>query len=547
MGFDVGFLGISALIIAIQWLVEGKRRRVTSIEGELTRAKKFDIPDGLILGTGAVGLSALDLYSATEDHAQFLSVMEHRFNLEMGDADSLDWMAKAISLDSTDSLVSYARNYAGQVGEDSSIAMFHSQGLDAEAFFSRSHADNDLQVTNSDGTITDWSVKSYGNLSDFKSIVAEHPASTHYVVNDEILDQLESSGDLSTYHAQGIEIISGGFSHEAAINEGMDAMNDLADASDVSQGIPVVAAAMFAAKAARNVKAYNDGRQSKREFGVNVASDLGRIGIAGGAAFGGAQVGALIGTAIAPGIGTVIGGFIGSVLGSVGASRAVSAARDEYKWGNIRAATETFGAAFENGLTEAHIAGLQSNIYKIEMTRELLQKERALSRWSRLSLLSFVPLIPKPKTVLSNLYIRQLRRRMKMVPIAAENAANKVYTTFSRQPGNPGESIGDANIRHRRNIGEMILANFDILYSSGNMASADEISPNLQEMRMKYVKEVALYPNHPYRAFPNSSKFLAKICHMELGKLMESRSPEFQARSAALTILIGMLIWLSFA
>ncbi|MCX6119235.1 MAG: hypothetical protein NT027_16985 [Proteobacteria bacterium] len=484
----IALLLLGGLIATTIWFIYWKRRQIAFIESKLTQSKKLikDASEGAAFGVGVATLSILELYSVSEDHEHFREVMSRRFNHEMGDADMWDWLQKAVNLDSSDSLDTYARVFAGQAGEDAAVAMFEQRGITAVPFEERNHPDNDILVTDADGNVSEWSVKSYDSLSNFKSELGQHPESTNYVVNDEIFEKLESSGDLAEYKAKGIEIVAGGFSHDAAVAEGAEAMSDIADSADITDEIPIVAGVMLAAKTLKNVSAYNGGKQSIRELGANITADTGRIGVASAFAFGGAKVGALVGTFIAPGVGTFIGGCLGGLAGSIGAGMAVASSVKEFKWGDIRKATLAFGCAFENGFTPEHKLALQSTVLKMDKCEDRLEDEQTALKYEKWTLLWFVPWKPNPAAVLSRLYLKTMTRRKQFSALAIENATKKIF-------------------------------------------------------------DMCTVSDHPYRVSLNSQHLLATTCFQELDKLQKVGAEPERGVSLLVSSAIGIAVWLACA
>jgi hypothetical protein len=302
--------------------------------------------ESLAIGTGLGVMSLYDIYCAYSDHSKVFEVIEQRFPNKMGDADSIDWLNKATALsrNGDSSVRNYISNYAGEQGEMKAAVKLEMMGYsDVEQFESKTHANDDLRAINSNGDEIHFSVKSYADVVNFKQVVSAHPESSHYVVNSEIYEKLESSGDLASYSDQGIEIIDGGFSHAEHVMEGTQAMESMAEAADVQDDIPFLAIGFFGIKTFNNVADFGKGQQSLSELGVNVIGDTAGISVRAVGAKVGAEVGAGVGSLFLPGVGTVAGGIAGAVAGALTASGFVEGIKEKFKWGKIIDCIDHYG------------------------------------------------------------------------------------------------------------------------------------------------------------------------------------------------------------
>lgn len=310
---------------------------------------KNTVIESSIVSTGSVALNVYDIYAASENHEQVLNVLEERFPKELEDVGSIDWFSKIKELYSGGTIQSYVSAYAGQAGEDAALEMLRNSGMNARLYDSRTNPDNDIYVIDENGTKADYSVKSYEDVSDFKGVV-ENSEAKNYIVNSELFNELNESGAIAEYEEKGIEILDGGFSHEANLRIAEVAFENIEASGSFLDDIPEVAVALFGINVINDLSKNIKNEQSNYETGVNIFAGAGRIGTSTLFALGAAEIGSLIGTAILPGIGTLISGGVGSLLGYMGGSSLFRSIKDSLKWGPIIEAIDNIGEKYSEEL-----------------------------------------------------------------------------------------------------------------------------------------------------------------------------------------------------
>ncbi len=451
--------------------------------------------DSFTIGAGSSATNLYDIYAATENHQEVLSVLEHRFNVEMSNASPLDWFDKIKELEASGSRAvgSYISNYAGQAGENASVEMFEQTEKYAEQFKSRNYPNDDVRVFDEEGSFTDHSVKSMGKVSDFKKEVRNHPDSDNYIVNSELYEKLSENGDLSEYTEKGIEIVDGGFSHEAAIKAASTALDDISEAGDISDNIPYVAAALFGVKTVNNIIAFSKRKQSGYETSVNVSGDLIRIGTTGLMATGGAKIGGTIGTIIAPGLGTLIGGGIGCLVGAIAGSSLINIAKERYKWGKIIDAIDAVGQRVKDGIFSLK-KGAINGLFCLHEYKKELEVESELQRNEYKALFPYYSGKISLPNVLVYIHKKVLKKRISGLRSAAgyfENEIRKLcYESAQKMAGDKKNKIQKIE---RRLLGELALANFKQLMIN------ERVDKETRKLVEDYKKQIRKAPNHPYR------------------------------------------------
>ncbi len=464
------------------------------------------LPSSILLGGSATNLSFYEIYATVEHRDEFLKVLEERFNREMGGASPVDWYAKIEELGQKgeQSLGAYISGYAGQQAENIAVEMFRQQGLNAELFESRIHPNDDIRVYNEDGGYTDYSLKSYGNLGNFEKEIANHPESTHYVVNEELYEKLEATGRLEQYDIDGITILNGHYFNEELREDIFNVFDELSEAGDVSNKIPLISTVFFGAKILQNSNAYLEGKQSGYEMSINVAGDAVKVSTHGVGGMAGAKAGAAIGSFVTPGLGTVIGGGIGAVVGAFSASGFIEMVKSKFKWGDIFEATEYFGKTFSN--FERNRIYISHNAYNLSTLKQELMLERKRMRCFRneLNLANDTP-VSLP-AILPYLHIRRVEEIIHYIPKATEQALQEI-TLLCEQLAQKmvGEDFFDQEeVIKNRFLGEIMLSNRELFLPEYKLTEDEKALIEQYDLQVKRA------PNHPYRVWKGGEEELVQ-------------------------------------
>ena len=471
----------------------------------------------LSFGASIAGLSVFDIYSTFPDskNAYVLDVMEQRFPNEMGDANAVDWINKVSEGKNT--VTTYERNYAGEQAEIESMEHLRELGYtDVKQFPDKNHPNDDIMAMDPEGNEVFFSVKSYKDVGNFKDVVAEHPESTHYIVNSEVYEKLESSGDLEAFQSDGIEIVNGGFSHIEHLKEAEVAFNGIETSVEVFDDIGVVAVAFFGVKTVNNVGSYLKGGQSIGELGVNVGGDVVGVGARGVGAAAGAEIGAAIGTVFCPGIGSVVGGLLGAITGCVTAGDLVEGAKEEMKWGDIIKAIEHFGNVYYPFFQNPKQISFKDNydyvsdnilnkVCRVDNVNRSLKKDRErLEKGS--SFLSRIGLSPRtPKEALLLLHIKGLKKYLKKASVHVDNCFKNLKEVAEKVDANIPLEDANRDQKIHRLVGELVLENKDFFFDKKQLHKEEK------KLIRDYTKQVRKNPNHPYKIFEDSSNYIKKF------------------------------------
>lgn len=468
-----------------------------------------------ILGGAFAGMSILDIYTATKEHQEVLQAIENRMPNEMGGANSINWLNKIAQLEKNKSSQSYINYYTGEQAETESIGRLKELGYESVSQFkSKTHPDNDLRAIDSEGNEVHFSVKSRSSISDFQKEVAEHPDSKNYIVNSELYQDMEESGQLMDYEDKGIHIIDGDFSHTEHIQEAKTAFEDIGESVDVSDEIPLIALAVLGYKTVNNIIDFKKGKQSKKELGINIAMDTAGIGGRAVGAWGGAQAGAVAGTPFGP-VGTLLGSIGGGAFGYITTSQIMKGVKEEWKWGNIIEAIDYYGEIyhpifmyleqrdfckqdiFKNFINKK----IHEKIYNCPKVLENLKKEkkvykdnsRFLTRWG---------LIPRNiKETLILEHVKSLKKYLNNTKSAVVSSFEKFQKILKDIEEKLPEDEREKRIK--RYIGEFVVENKEIFIE---IQSTEEA-----ELLKEYEIQKKECPNHPYKIFNDSNKYFKQI------------------------------------
>ena len=486
----------------------------SSFQNNLKNSLKFT-GKKVALGGAFTGMSILDIYKATNKHQEILQTIEKRFPNEMGDANSFAWLKKITQLEKNNSSQSYINAYTGEKAEIKSIDKLNELGhKNISQFESKTHPDNDIKAVDSEGNEVHFSVKSRSSVADFQQEVVEHPNSKNYIVNSELYQNMEESDQLMDYKSKGINIIDGDFSHAEHAQEAKIAFEDIAESTEISDDIYLIALANLGYKTFNNIINFTKGTQSKKELGINIAIDTAGIGGRAVGTWGGAQVGALVGTPFGP-VGTLAGGIGGGIVGCITTSQIMKDIKEDLKWGDIINAIDYYGEIYhpffmdskEKGSYKQNVSknsinkNIYDNIYNCSTVLEQLKTEkniyknnsRFLARWC---------LIPRNITETLILeHIKSLKKYLNNTKLAVIKSFEKLQKILKdiaeKLPEDEREDIV------RKYIGEFIVENKEIFIES----------PSLKEAKL--LKEYRLQkkecPHHPYRISNNSNKYFKHI------------------------------------
>jgi len=376
-------------------------------------------------GSAFAGLNLCDIYLNMQDREYVLDTIKYRFPTATENLDSAEeWFVKLSSLKNKDS---YLNAFVGQAGEYEAVERLEELGKSANLFESRIHPDNDL--IDSDGT--EWSVKSYAedDISNLKSVIAEHPNADHYIVNSEVYEKLKATGALEKYSENGISFLDGKFSHDDHLQLATERLNAISGNindeiyDSVWDDVPVVAGIVSVCNIGINISKYYKGEASEQEATINVIKSISKITLAGGGATAGGALGASIGSAIFPLAGTLIGGGVGALFGAIGTRNLIDDFINNWKFGNTNKAYEYFSNKYSNGLTSEINEKVSKKYLYIDQIKKnlLLEKNRVKKYHNELDLSNNI------EPTISAVIIDETINKLKIAIDKIEKATNELF------------------------------------------------------------------------------------------------------------------------
>lgn len=474
-----------------------------------------DVVQALVFGAGSTGTSLMDLYVQTVKHNDVLQILEQRFPKELEDYGVIEWFNKIETLmqKGEQSVNAYISAFKGMAAEELATEFLQSQGYKVKVFDSLIHKDTDLLVKMGNGKNVDFSVKC-GDVDYIKQCISKSDA-THYVINSEAYSGLCSSGMLQEYNAKGIEILDGGYFDHELSEQAANAFEDIHEAGNVGDHLPYIAIALLCIKTYKNINQYTSGHQSEYELGVNLVTDVARVGMAGGFAFVGGELGSMLGTMLTPGIGTIIGGGIGVVAGALAGSTLLTKINERLKWGKIIDAIDYFGIKHSKKFTKEMQQSLMNHYFKChELDKQIREERERLKTYRKLWLPAAWQKVTLQSVLVEESYKNLIRAR-KRIDYTGRQIHQEIMAVCTRVAAQiaPNREFKQQEIRNRY-LGELIVANrvkFGIY----------EANENEYNLISGYEDQIESAPNHPYRFNVSSQDVLGSIIYGTYKKIDE--------------------------
>lgn len=521
---------IGLILALVEFRACRKRNEIEDLRVQIRKSLQDNTPmaDGVALGAGAVGITLLDLYATAAHHADVLEILEQRFPHANGGNDVIDWFNKISTMmeNSPNALETYVSCFKGQAAENMAVELLRDRGIAADLFETLNNETNDIVATLDNGREIAYSVKC-GDTSYIKHCI-ENTDATHYIINSESYEELEQSGLLDYYNANGIEILNGTFSDELLTETAENAFEEIAEAGDVSDSIPYLALAMLGFKSYKNYKSYSEGKQTKHELTTNIVMDAARVGAAGIFANAGAEMGMYLGTMVAPGIGTVIGGGIGILAGAFMGSSVFEWGKETIKWGKIIHAQDYFGERFINH-EDFVFAGLVVEKYmNTEEVARIKQEEYALLEGYEKELNPYSSVKASLPAVLTQEYYGVLEITEEKIKYAKKNLGKHMIDLCKQ--------IAEKNVPKkaelwtRRLLGELVVCNSDCL-----AATVEE-----QNMIERYYEQKAIAGNYPYQFSEHANVVMERL----VKQLYNSYNPSGEQKQDVrhIVMVLGIIV-----
>ena len=579
IGGMLTMLGLVA--IRAEWIARRNRRTLAdaefALQGALEDAAQRHndlkrLPKGsstgahleeMIIASGGIGQSIFSIYNATEDHEAFLTALQKRLPGRFGSTQNpMQWASQLISYGQTDgrSFKGLVSNWVGQIAEDeavdhlNSLAHIQENGYSAELHQSLTHPGSDIRIVANDGTVIDEiQCKSYGSKSDFMQQVRSYEESgeevDHYIVNREVYQELESSGQLQELAADGIRVDEGPWLHGDLVEQVNEVADSFHEAADVAGQVDDIAGFRWVGTAVRTMvrtKRLTEGKTTVEEAGVDTAADVAGVAARGVTAAAAGKAGAAIGTAILPGVGTIIGGIGGAIGGAVAGGYIPGILRDiadSFKYDTVRAVLNTLGkeyyslalsgmASMKNTVRRSIYQFLGGEYFDAQVTSQqhLLTRYEAPRIYTRN--LSFDA---------AGLVVSTCLKEYRWAQACGKRASDAILRDLNKHV------FGRGNDACYGFLGEVAAANAEVL-----------IPPSMGFDRLlgEYRAESRKFPNHPFRIRPednsepvDTQEYFSGLCDERFDAELERDPPPQYPVSGWVKAAIALMVlfWLAIA
>jgi len=487
---------------------------MTEKSTQIEKLRKFVNAPRVQVG-GITALNLCDIYINSSERELVLSTIQRRFPHTTGDIDAPDdWYKKLASLKSEQS---YINAFTGHFGEDKAIERLNELGIESKPFESLIHKDNDLVAK--DGTA--YSVKSYSSESNFLGVVKEHPDSSNYIINSDLYEKLNSSGQLTELNNSGNTVIDGGWQHLDAVDMAQarlgsissDIYDELYDG--VIDDVPLVGAIVILCNLGADLYKYANDRITTHEMQQNASVTAGKIAATGSGAAAGGAMGATIGSAIFPLAGTLIGAGVGSFIGGIYGRRAADSIGKIWKWGSSIAAYRHFYKKYGDGWGSAN-QSIQNRFFKtVDIENDLqVVSSTHLEFEDQLDLSSTVPV--SLQAVLIDESKQRLERSLEIVKRATE----KVQTATLEFAIDWGIQMNPRKRKKAREASELLYG----AILAENAEWLFDLSPEDHAIVNQMKDEMRQSPNIPLKLNVSKQQILKALAIAQLE--IEGRSNE---------------------
>lgn len=232
----------------------------------------------------------MDVFFQSNDQQEVLHTLSERFPKEFTDIDPERWGEKLSTMHQQPEVLSgYVNGVSGYQAELLARQFLEESGYQVEMAPTVNYPNSDLFITTDDGVIP-VQVKTLADPSQLdRAIVENQGIVEHYVINDELYQQLESSGRLEVYEDQGLTIWNGGYENETLRSDAIEALtarNTLAEHADhfesgAFETIPVVSLALALYRSSQAVGRFRRHALNGYEVAGQISGELSGIGIRG--------------------------------------------------------------------------------------------------------------------------------------------------------------------------------------------------------------------------------------------------------------------------
>lgn len=246
----------------------------------------------LFSGFSGIGgtVHVLDVFFRSDHQAEILHTLSERYPKEFMNIDPERWGEKLSAMHQQPEVLSgYVNGVSGYQAELLAKQFLEESGYQVEMAPTVNYPNSDLFIMTDDGVVP-VQVKTLADSTQLDQAIVENQGIVeHYVVNDELYRQLESSGRLDAYEGRGLTIWNGGYENESLRSDAVEALtapNTLAEHADHFETggletIPVVSLVLAFYRSSQAIGRFRRNDLNGYEVTGQISGELSGIGIRG--------------------------------------------------------------------------------------------------------------------------------------------------------------------------------------------------------------------------------------------------------------------------
>lgn len=241
---------------------------------------------------GATGgtVHLLDGVFWSDNQQAVLETLSARFPKEFTNMDAERWGEKLVAMEQHPEVLSgYVNGISGYQAELFAKQFLEDSGYEVAMAPTVNYPNSDLFIKTEEG-ILPVQVKTLADPAQLNQAITDNQGIVeHYVINDELYQQLEASGRLETYENQGLTIWNGGYENEmlrADAVEALAAPNTLVNQADhfesgALETVPIISLALGLYRSSQALGQFRRADLNGYEVTGQIGGELSGIGIRG--------------------------------------------------------------------------------------------------------------------------------------------------------------------------------------------------------------------------------------------------------------------------
>lgn len=480
-----------------------KRVPVTS-QGATFALLHQPTPTPSLLAAGILGGGiANTLYQLTlqPDPVEALHIFEQRYPKEFESLSSVEWHDKLEAMSNReDVLMGYVNGYSGYQAETAAFHHLEQMGYTPYRPTDVNHPHADLYITEESGQIIPIQVKTYASESRFLDVIEDKREHVqHFMVNEELYEQLQHSGQLNSLAQEGIVVWNGEYSNEMLRNEALSSLGQLPTSDVISEAfqdgalvsLPILS---IAAATYRIIQIQRNHKLSTSEKTGGSAGEFVKVGTRTTGGWIGFTVSSGIATALtlpfAPGV-----GLVGSIWGIGVGNRIGKRVQLNWQYSRLMKTYHQINEYMAQGFPPFVRQWIIEQALQRDTVIERLHSVKRELTLYRDELDPTHPTEPTMRAILLEAYADHLTRYLETLPEQLISMENEIFSMLKRLQQR-SQAIDSLQLQGEW-LAQLMLDIYEYVPKSSY--------PLLSE----YLQAVKKHPNHPFRlAFSPTSDLL---------------------------------------